>query len=98
MTESIGDKRKELFETFLKLKTVEDCEEFFSDLCTYKEIDCMVQRLDAAKLLLAGETYEKIISETNISSTTLSRVSRCVKHGNGYKKFLLNDEKDNGSN
>lgn len=88
MTNQSMDNRKELYEVFLKLKTVEECEEFFSDLCTYKEIDCMVQRLDAAKLLLAGETYEKIISETNISSATLSRVSRCVKYGKGYKKML----------
>ena len=31
--------------------------------------------------------YEKIIKETNISSATLSRVSKCVKYGSGYKKF-----------
>ncbi len=77
-----------LYSAILKLKTVKDAEEFFSDLCTKKELDSMTQRVVAGKLLLAGETYEKIISKTDISSATLSRVSRCVKYGSGYKKFL----------
>ena len=78
----------ELYQAILKLKTEKDCEEFFSDLCTNKELDSMTQRVIAGKLLLSGETYEKIISKTDISSATLSRVSRCVKYGKGYKKFL----------
>ena len=61
---------------------------FFRDLCTFKELDSMTQRVTAAKLLLSGETYEQIIAKTEISSATLSRVSRCVKHGEGYKKFI----------
>lgn len=78
----------ELFKAILELKTEEDCKNFFDDLCTYKELDSMAQRVVAAKLLLGGETYEKIIEKTEISSATLSRVSRCVKHGKGYAKFL----------
>ena len=60
----------------------------FNDLCTYKEIDSMAQRIKAAKMLMAGKTYDDIIKETNISSATLSRVSKCVKYGNGYKNVL----------
>ena len=34
-------------------------------------------------------TYTEVISATNISSATLSRVSRCVRYGNGgYEKFV----------
>lgn len=80
--------KKTLYETLLKIKTVEDFELFFNDLCTYNEIDSMAQRIKAAKLLLSGETYEEIIKQTDISSATLSRVSRCVKYGNGYSKIL----------
>lgn len=79
---------EKLYEIILSLKTVEDCDKFFSDLCTYTELDSMTQRVNAAKLLLENETYEKIIKETNISSATLSRVSKCVKYGEGYKKFV----------
>lgn len=86
---SISKKHIEsLYETILKLKTVEDCKLFFEDVCTYKEVEQMAQRIAAAKLLLEGKTYEEVIKETDISSATLSRVSKCVKYGNGYRKIL----------
>ena len=88
MSDDIKNSYGELFEVILKLKTKEDCELFFRDLCTIKELDSMTQRIKAAKLLLDGETYEQIIKKTDISSATLSRVSRCVKYGEGYKKIL----------
>lgn len=81
-----------MFETFLKINNVEDFKILFSDLCTYKEIDSMAQRMRAAQLLLQGETYEQIIKKTDISSATLSRISRCVKYGEGYKKFISTEE------
>lgn len=79
---------EELYEAILKLKTVDDCDKFFSDLCTYRELDSMLGRVKAAKMLISGETYETIVDKKIVSSATLSRVSRCVKHGEGYKKFL----------
>jgi TrpR-related protein YerC/YecD len=79
---------KLLYQALMKLKTEEDCNALFQDLCTKKEIDAMAQRIVAAKYLMDGKTYEQIIELTNISSTTLSRVSKCVQHGNGYKKFI----------
>jgi TrpR-related protein YerC/YecD len=78
----------ELFETLLKLKSIEDFRKFFADLCTMKELDAMTQRIITAKLLLSGETFEKIVEKTDISSATLSKVNRCVKYGEGYKNFL----------
>lgn len=77
-----------LFEEILKLKTLEECYDFFDDLCTYKEVEAFSERVKAAKMLLDGKTYEEITKETNISSATLSRVSKCVKYGNGYKTIL----------
>ncbi|MBO5851652.1 MAG: TrpR-related protein YerC/YecD [Clostridia bacterium] len=79
---------KEFYEVILKLKTIDDCRNLFDDLCTFKELEQMVQRIEAAKLLLEGKTYEEIIALTDISSATLSRVSKCVKYGKGYKAVL----------
>lgn len=87
MSDNIHSEIKELYKTILNLKTQDDCEKFFADLCTYTEINSMAQRLQAAKLLLEGNTYEQVIKKTDISSATLSRVSRAVKQGEGYKKF-----------
>lgn len=88
MSEAMKKNAKELFELILSLKTVDDCEKFFEDLCTYKELESMAQRLKSAKMILNGNTYEQIIKETDISSATLSRVSKCVKYGNGYKNYI----------
>ncbi|MDE6373723.1 MAG: TrpR-related protein YerC/YecD, partial [Clostridia bacterium] len=77
------------------VNTVEDCKMLLDDLCTYKEIEQMAQRVYAAKLFLEGRTYNEIIAETDISSTTLSRISRAITHGSGgYGKFLNYDGKD----
>ena len=79
---------EELFEVILSLQTVDDCQKLFSDLCTNKEVEQMAQRVKAAKLLMEGKTYNQVIEQTDISSATLSRVSRCVQYGDGYSKFL----------
>ena len=78
----------ELFETILRLRTQEDCAAFFADLCTEKEVENMASRLAAAKLLIEGKTYLQVIEAVDISSATLSRVSRCVRHGTGYTRMI----------
>lgn len=79
---------KELFKLLSSITDENDLEVLFEDLCTYKEVESMAQRVKAAKLLMEGKTYEEIIRLTDISSATLSRVSKCVKYGKGYKKLL----------
>lgn len=79
---------KELFKAVLSLETEEECYDFFEDLCTIKEIEQMTQRYAAAKLLSEGKTYEEVIEQTEISSATLSRVSKCIKYGKGYKNII----------
>ena len=48
-----------LFEAILSLQSMEECYTFFEDLCTMKELADMAQRLEAAKMLLDGKTYEQ---------------------------------------
>ena len=50
-----------LFDAILSLETREECYDFFEDLCTVKEISDMAQRLEAAKLLLDGSTYDLLV-------------------------------------
>ncbi len=87
-------KDDELFEVIAALDTPENARKFFVDLCTPGEITAMAQRLAAAKLLMSGCTYEQVITATDISSATLSRVSKCVKYGDGYST-VLKEGKDN---
>ena len=82
------EKIEELYRLIASLQTPEDCQALFDDLCTIKEIEKMAERVQAAKLLMEGKTYNQVIAQTDISSATLSRVSRCVQYGQGYSKFL----------
>ena len=82
------EKIAELYSIIASLKTEEECRMLFDDLCTKKEIEKMAERIYAARLLMAGKTYNQVIAETEISSATLSRISRCVQYGEGYSKLL----------
>ena len=83
-----NDKLAALYKIIAGLQTPEECEILFADLCTNKEVEKMAERLHAAKLLLEGKTYNQVIEQTDISSATLSRVSRCVQYGKGYSAVL----------
>ena len=84
---------KELFEEILKLETLEECEIFFDDLCTINELEAMLQRIKAAKMLLEDKTFQEVTKETKISSATLARVSKCIKYGDGGYKTILEKKK-----
>ncbi len=77
-----------LFEIIASIDNPEDLKKLFEDMCTHKEIEQMADRIYAAKLLLEGKTYNQVTELCDISSATLSRVSRCVQYGEGYNKFL----------
>ena len=78
-----------LFDAILSLETREECYDFFEDLCTVKEISDMAQRLEAAKLLLDGSTYEQIVKTVEISTATISRINRCIQYcTGGYRQTI----------
>ncbi|MBQ4599859.1 MAG: hypothetical protein IJB19_08090 [Clostridia bacterium] len=85
-----------LFEAILNLKTTEDCYKFFEDVCTIKELQDMAQRLDVAFLLTEGMNYQKISQEVNVSTATISRVSKCLNYGSGGYRSAI--EQINGKN
>ena len=72
-----------LFQTFLNLETIEECYDYFEDICTIKEIEDMSQRLDTAVLLSEGLSYQKISEQVNVSTATIGRVSRALNYGTG---------------
>ena len=92
------DNAKVLFRAILTLENEQECEDFFSDLCTAREIQEMAQRLEVARLLAKGLVYADISKETGASTTTISRVNRSINYGaGGYSAViekLNNDEGD----
>ncbi len=78
-----------LFQAVLALETPEECYAFFEDLCTMKELADMTQRLQAARMLLDGATYEQIVKKVEISTATISRINRCIQYGSGGYRTII---------
>ncbi len=84
-----NSQRENLFRAILKLESIEDCKLFFDDVCTIKELDDMSQRLLIAEMLRSGYNYQEISKETGASTTTISRVNRCLNYGGGGYNSML---------
>ncbi len=75
-----------LFQAILKLETIEECYDFFEDLCTVQELKALSQRIQVAKMLSDHKVYSEIVEETGASTATISRVNRSLSYGcDGYK-------------
>jgi len=81
---------KKLFEAILCIENVEECQQFFYDLCTPNEIEEFSSRWLIARLLTKKKPYRQIANETGASTTTISRVARFIKYGNNGYKTILN--------
>lgn len=79
-----------MYQAILELKDVEECYDFFMDLCTMAELKAMEQRFQVAKLLSEGMIYNDILAATGASSATISRVNRSLNdYGTGaYRKVF----------
>lgn len=85
MNKNISNERKEdLYKAILTLETVEECMNFFDDLCTVTELSAMEQRYEVAKCLYQGMIYSDILALTGASSATVSRVNRSLTGRNSY--------------
>ena len=87
---------RRLFDVIRRLETQEDCEKFFEDICTIKEVQDMAQRLDAAVLLEQGVNDQTISEQVGISTATISRVSKCLNYGSGGYRAALAKMKEEG--
>ncbi|AXF57531.1 YerC/YecD family TrpR-related protein [Salicibibacter kimchii] len=84
-----GKEMDQLFHAILSLKDIEECYQFFDDLCTINEVQSLAQRLEVARMLQEGKTYHKIEVETGASTATISRVKRCLNYGNDSYQLAL---------
>ena len=78
-----------LFRAVISLQTVEECRNFFLDLCTPAELQALVDRWQVVELLEQGLTYRKIHDLTGVSVTTIGRVARFLTDGfGGYRTAI----------
>lgn len=80
---------EKLFKGILCLQSVEECYDFFEDVCTINELLSLSQRFDVASMLREKKTYLEIADKTGASTATISRVNRSLNYGNdGYDMVL----------
>ena len=79
----------QFYSAILSFKTKEECRAFFDDICTIKELQDLMQRLQVASMLSKGMNYQEISKETSVSSATISRVNRCLNYGDGGYNIVL---------
>ncbi len=88
-----------LFNAVLQLKNIEECYNFFEDLCTVHELQALAQRLDVAIMLKKGGTYTEISQKTGASTATISRINRALNYGcDGYALVLKRLEEKSNDN
>ena len=80
---------KELYEAILKLENIDECKDFFRDLCTLDELKSMAERFAVAKMVDKKIPYRTIAEKTGSSTATITRVAHWLHHGMGGYRHVL---------
>ncbi len=90
------DAVEDFFKAILTLKNVDECFDFFEDVCTVNEVLAIAQRFSVAKMLKDDKTYLEVAKETGASTATISRVNRSLNYGNNSYDWVFErmEEKD----
>ncbi len=80
---------KDFYKAILSLSTIEECKNFFDDICTIQEIEAISQRLQVAKQLSLGKSYTEVNKMTGASTATICRVSKSLNYGDGGYNIVL---------
>ena len=79
---------RDLFEAILSLRTVDEAERFFRDLCTLAELEALTHRWQAARLLDQGLPYHEVAARTggshSGSSAERTGTGWCSIAGSGH--------------
>lgn len=82
-------KEKRLIQAFSLLNEPKDIANFLRDLMTLPEIEEFANRLEIARLIAQGKSYDEISRLLEVSTTTVTRVGHWLYRGcGGYDKII----------
>lgn len=85
---------RQFAEALVDIDNIQTMQNFLRDVMTQKEIIEISARLEAARMLTAGDKYTDITNKTKLSSRTVARISDWLKNGDsGYKTAIDNINK-----
>ena len=84
-----------LYEAILRLQSLDECLDFFEDICAMTELQALEQRFEVARMLKNDKVYLEITQATNASSATISRVNRVLNDGTGCLGRIIDRLEEN---
>ena len=82
-------RKEDMYKAVLQLETLEECIDFFKDICAETELRSIEQRFEVARMLSQKKVYSDIMSTTSASTATISRVNRVLNGGTGMLEKAL---------
>ncbi|OGI25527.1 MAG: hypothetical protein A3J76_03700 [Candidatus Moranbacteria bacterium RBG_13_45_13] len=71
------------------LRNRDEVKTFLKDLLTLSEVVMISRRIQAAKMLLEGATYEEIGQKLKMSTVTINQIEKWLNNGfGGYKNII----------
>jgi TrpR-related protein YerC/YecD len=83
----------DLLDTIVGLKSVDEAERFFRDLCTIPELQTLAARWEVVRLLDRGVHYAEIAERTGASTATITRINTWRRYGTGGYRMQLDRRK-----
>jgi len=88
-----------LCDAIVKMKKPEEAAKLISDLLSPQELEMIAKRLEIAKLLIEGNTYEYIRGVLKTGASTIARVNTWLNlSGEGFKLAYQRRQKTKGVN
>lgn len=82
------------YRAVLSLNNEDECRGFFDDIMTRSELEAIAQRVKIGIMLLEGQTFSEINTQTSASSATITKVNQRIKHGSGSILNVLTNLKE----
>lgn len=84
-----------LWTSIAQLESREEVKQFFKDLLSQSEAIMLARRIEIAKQLIEGESYESISADLKVGYDTIARVQRWLTSGfGGYEKAISGFQKE----
>ncbi len=84
---NFGQYVNNLWSAFTLMDSKDDIKLLFKDLFTHTEYKMFTKRLEIARRLLEGQTYEQINKELNVTARTITGINNTLATaGNGLRK------------
>ncbi len=79
----------EFYSMIALLRSRDEAKKFFKDLLTLSEVVMISRRIQVAKMLLEGCTYEQVRRKLKIGFNTINQVEKWLHNGfGGYKEVI----------